>query len=162
MKPELNIPLFLETLTTLINKELYYYIYCLLDPRTEQVRYVGRTLRPTSRLFEHGTEAERAIHKNAKQRWLCELDQEGQKPKIKFLELCKVEQAETREQHWIDFYMGQKHLLLNTCTTIRVNQRYKRRRELLGYRVRYKTAPAYTAKDAHNLVFQNIVNDLAI
>jgi hypothetical protein len=59
-----------------------YYIYALIDPRTWQIRYVGKTKDIDSRLKSHLCGIHSARTGQRKNDWLKELDRNGLKPVI--------------------------------------------------------------------------------
>lgn len=54
------------------------YIYGLLDPVTENVRYIGLTRQPYTRFFQHLNEAKR--NQTRRDRWILKLGRQAQKP----------------------------------------------------------------------------------
>jgi predicted DNA binding CopG/RHH family protein len=74
-----------------------FTIYALVDPRTDQVRYVGCTAQPLGqRAKAHLTERGNA----RKYQWVQELRQANLEPEVQLLEEAEDEPAE-REQYWI-------------------------------------------------------------
>src|SRR6185436_1904636 len=76
-------------------------IYCLIDPRDYNIRYVGRTNNLIRRLAEHKTKCytENSIYHTAK--WLRKLHKLGLEPIAKILEECSLENCHEREIFWI-------------------------------------------------------------
>lgn len=58
------------------------YIYVLIDPRNQEVRYVGSSIQPEQRLKSHGAEKK----SKEKYEWVQELKQEGLLPRIHIVE----------------------------------------------------------------------------
>lgn len=78
------------------------YIYGLVDPRTEQIRYIGKTIDPKRRLYQHIRRAKRNMRSYThKTRWLRQLFSENVEPKMIILEECVSSKWEEREMHWI-------------------------------------------------------------
>lgn len=78
------------------------YIYALLDPRTEEVRYVGKTTNPRRRFFEH-------LRKPANEhlaRWLNALNQLGLVPNLEILDEVGDETWAERERFWISRFVN--------------------------------------------------------
>jgi hypothetical protein len=88
------------------------YIYKLVDPITEMVRYVGQTKNPDKRLKEHlwirGT-----YRDQRRTQWIDSLITQGLKPRMVILQEARSEDAERIEQQWIDYYTKHGHPLLN-------------------------------------------------
>ena len=77
------------------------YIYGLIDPRSNKIRYVGKTNNPDQRLFDH---VRHSKHKTTyKDKWIRSLLEIGLKPTITILEECGDNWAE-REIHHISLY----------------------------------------------------------
>jgi hypothetical protein len=71
------------------------HIYGLLDPRDQQLRYVGKTLHPSRRLREHL----RQLDDTPRGAWLLELTTSGFKPKlIVFSEVSKADASEEEKE----------------------------------------------------------------
>lgn len=60
-----------------------YYLYYLIDPNTNEVRYVGITYRPKRRLTEHLYLSKKI--KSHKDKWINKLLSNGQKPIFKIM-----------------------------------------------------------------------------
>lgn len=76
-------------------------IYQLVDPRNNEVRYVGKTQRTlTERLSGHMC----LIERNYKRNWIKSLINDGLKAKIELLEICEESNWQEREKFWISFY----------------------------------------------------------
>jgi group I intron endonuclease len=77
------------------------YIYGLIDPRSNKIRYVGKTNNPDQRLFDH---IRHSKHKTTyKDKWIRSLVEIGLKPIITILEECGDNWVE-REIHHISLY----------------------------------------------------------
>lgn len=79
------------------------FIYALIDPNTQQIRYIGKSNNPQKRLEQHFKEK---VH-TYKTMWLKSLEGKGQTPEILILEEVLVSQWQEREIHWIAFYREQ-------------------------------------------------------
>lgn len=79
------------------------YIYGLVDPRTNEVRYVGKTINPTNRHNQHLKFRAYYAH-TYKARWINSLKQEKLQPKFVILEKVNNDRAVVREQYWIGYY----------------------------------------------------------
>jgi hypothetical protein len=88
-----------------------YFVYELVDPRTDVTGYVGITNNPKKRHYEHlyGREG-----KGKKYEWIRYLQKEQIQPKMRILETVNnLEHAKTREQYWIQYYINSGIQLTN-------------------------------------------------
>ncbi len=75
-------------------------IYGLVDPRNNEIRYVGQTKRALQvRLSRHLLDKPKK--NNYKYNWISSLKKEGLKPIIIELEICNETNWKEREAHWI-------------------------------------------------------------
>jgi hypothetical protein len=82
------------------------YIYALLDPRDNEVRYIGKTINPTKRLSEHLADSKREY--NYRSMWIKSLLKEDLKPLIKFLKICPLSDFVKYETEYIKLYKNDK------------------------------------------------------
>lgn len=88
-----------------------YAIYALIDPTDEKVYYVGQTRNPHRRLEQHLAARH---HRGKKGEWLRQLNQKGQQPLMKILEIVAGEKAAlAKEQEWIRHFLEGEMPLLN-------------------------------------------------
>lgn len=73
------------------------FIYALKDPRTDDIRYIGKSNYPARRLGEHIA----GNSNKAKSVWIGELVDAGLKPKLVNLEEVPRDEWREREMHWI-------------------------------------------------------------
>lgn len=85
------------------------YIYALVDPRDNAVRYIGKANNPRRRLREHINRPEDS-HKG---RWINIILGLNIKPSMIILEEVSYENWQVREIYWIEFYRSQGHNLTN-------------------------------------------------
>ncbi len=79
-----------------------YWVYGLSDPRTGELRYVGKTTWGRHRLRQHIAEARGGRHNTKKNAWLCHLLKVGLEPEIQVLETGDTEDALlAAEAFWI-------------------------------------------------------------
>ena len=90
------------------------YIYMLLDPRTDLVRYVGKTIQsPEKRLNAHMNERSNChrVH------WLQELRRVGLVPELVILEEIKGDWPwQESERYWIRYFRQQGYNLTNNTS----------------------------------------------
>lgn len=77
------------------------YIYALVDPRTQEIRYIGQSVNPEKRLRDGHLCKPYIDAKSYKNHWLKELIALGLRPTIAILETTDEEHYEEREQFWI-------------------------------------------------------------
>lgn len=77
------------------------YIYGLYDPRDDSLRYIGKTIHPKSRLWDHITDAKSRALANGKAQWIRELLELDLYPELRILEECTKENWIEREIQWI-------------------------------------------------------------
>lgn len=71
-------------------------IYALIDPRSNDIKYIGVTSDPRQRLKSHLSE----VGNIRKRRWIRELANEGLKPSMKIIEVVQSTEIQ-REVYWI-------------------------------------------------------------
>lgn len=92
-----------------ITKPNTVYIYALLDPGTEEVRYVGKTVAPKWRYRSHL----HSRNNRAKRKWILWLHERGLEPDMRILEECSFADADKRERVWIAEYLFRGFELFN-------------------------------------------------
>lgn len=91
-------------------------IYALLDPTTDEIRYIGKTCRSLEyRLREHIYDCIRRPRSSHKVNWISNLISNNKIPKIKLLETIEFEYADTLERHWIE-KLTNENVNLTNCT----------------------------------------------
>jgi hypothetical protein len=88
------------------------YIYALTDPRTNEVRYIGKADEPSTRLKHHLKPKQLQV-KTAKNSWLKNLLADNIQPKLKIVEEVFIENWENRERYWIAYYTSLGYRLTN-------------------------------------------------
>ena len=82
------------------------YIYALLDPITEEVRYIGKTIDPKKRILEHIYDCKRGS--DYKSRWVNSLLDRDLKPLMKLLKVCPLSEYQFYESEYIKIYKSDK------------------------------------------------------
>jgi hypothetical protein len=77
------------------------YIYALIDPDTNEIRYVGRTKDLSKRYSRHLIESQLPQSKTHKHNWIRKILKNGKKPLIRVLEKVPYEHCIETEQKWI-------------------------------------------------------------
>lgn len=103
------------------------YIYALLDPRDNEVRYIGKTTNPKNRLSGHITECKKEQSTHYRAKWIKSLLKDNLKPLIKFLKICALTDFVKYETEYIQLYKNNK--LTNSDETGQGN--VGRRQEIL-------------------------------
>lgn len=78
------------------------YIYSLIDPFTNEIRYVGKTKNLEKRFRHHINNSKKRNYHSAN--WIKSLLIKNRKPKIEILEECTKDNWEEREKYWISYY----------------------------------------------------------
>lgn len=79
-------------------------IYVLIDPRTNEYRYIGKTVVSLKeRLRGHFSQSMRTKKPGHKENWIRGLLAKNVKPVIKVIEVCSEENWQDRERYWIAF-----------------------------------------------------------
>jgi hypothetical protein len=104
------------------------YIYGLVDPRNNEIRYIGKTKNPKSRLSGHITESKDIKVVNYRIKWIRKLISLGLKPKIVFLKICSISNFVKYETEYIKLYSSGR--LTNSDETGQGNT--NRKREVLN------------------------------
>lgn len=87
------------------------YIYSLVDPRTNKIRYVGKTNHLSIRYSAHITCFSGFSHRV---NWLRQLHTLNLKPIMNIIEECGESNWQEREQYWIRYYRELGYDLVNT------------------------------------------------
>lgn len=77
------------------------YIYALIDPDTQEVRYIGKSNNPENRLINHIS----MLDKNEyKAEWIISLKERSKEPIVMILEEVQVSSWKASEKKWIKYY----------------------------------------------------------
>jgi predicted GIY-YIG superfamily endonuclease len=89
-----------------------YYVYKLVDPRTDIPHYVGVTDNLTRRRWEHLNNV--GVTNTLKDAWIQELVRKGLEPRIEVIETAEEwDEVLEREKYWIQYYIRQGVHLFN-------------------------------------------------
>jgi hypothetical protein len=87
------------------------FIYALIDPNTNKIRYVGKSNNPNKRLYDHMHSCYLThTHKNI---WLRTLHKENKQPIVKILQEVPLEEWEFFEKYWINTLRNKGEKLTN-------------------------------------------------
>ena len=100
------------------------YIYGLVDPRNNKIRYVGKTINPKNRLIEHISESKKLNLVNYRLKWIRKLTSLGLEPNMIILRSCSIEDYEKYETEYIKIYS--ENILTNSDETGQGNKKRKR------------------------------------
>jgi len=87
----------------------FVFIYVLKDPTTGEIRYVGKTNNPKTRLTKHCAEKGR----NHRVHWIQRLKLLGQVPVFEILDEVPIEHWQQWEVAWIEYFREQGCNLVN-------------------------------------------------
>ena len=101
------------------------YIYTLSDPRTDTVRYVGRSVNPESRFKAH-LRVEYSNYRSQKEQWVAELSAVGLLPVMTIIDSSDDSVIiRQKEQYWINKYTAEGCNLLNKTGAFLSNYMFK-------------------------------------
>lgn len=89
------------------------FIYVLIDPETNEIRYVGKSNNPKQRLWRH-LKKTRENEDCYRTRWINDLKSRDLKPHMEIIEEVPFDQWPERERYWIAYYREQGCHLTNT------------------------------------------------
>lgn len=89
-------------------------IYALVDPRTSEIRYVGKAFDPQKRLCGHMRDSVLARYRDKRTSWLKALKSAGLKPLIVILEVVAESEWQECEKKWIAHFRAAGTNLTNT------------------------------------------------
>lgn len=92
------------------------YIYALIDPRINKVRYVGEAVNPSGRLAVHLTGSQVNDKETYRARWVRKLISLSLKPRMVVLETCSLDIWQDREKWWISYYRKLNGSLMTNST----------------------------------------------
>lgn len=86
------------------------YIYCLKDPITKEIRYVGKGNEPMKRYYKHINLYGNNKHKQA---WIIGLKKKGLKPLVEIIEEVNKNLWQEKEKYYISIFRESGYKLLN-------------------------------------------------
>jgi hypothetical protein len=92
-------------------------IYCLIDPRNNEVRYIGQTIvKPENRLNQHIYQWKRCGNRlNHLNSWIKNLSKDSLKPKLEIIDtIDNIKELDFWEQHYISLYRSWNINLTNS------------------------------------------------
>lgn len=91
------------------------YIYMLIDPRNQQPFYVGRTVNPNTRLYQHTQESLNAVNPSvqSKQFIIKSIVQAGFDPTLQVIEITLRKYASERELWWWEAFIERGYKMAN-------------------------------------------------
>jgi hypothetical protein len=124
------------------------FIYGLVDPRTQELRYVGKTvLNPVRRVMVHSWRARTAPHKRHSMAWLLSLEKAGFAPDVFIIEEVPPDDDWIEaEQFWIAYFRMIGADLCNHTSGGEGQTGYKQPREVIekrAMRMRGATNPNF-------------------
>lgn len=87
------------------------WVYALIDPRTEQIRYIGKSIQPNKRLKEHISKCNTENTKKSK--WIKKLISLGLEPNMKLIKETNANEVAYWEEFYIRHYKDTGSDLLN-------------------------------------------------
>lgn len=143
----------------------YSYIYALIDPRNDKVMYIGKSINPIKRLYNHFTKEVVYKKKDNKSKWLKELKKLKLKPKLKILAKCLYKNENKIEKSFITKYKNLGYSLTNmreggSGWKMGVKANYSKKRRLEAAKKTMKKVIARNTKNGNEHIF-NSVKDCA-
>ena len=82
------------------------YIYCYVDPRNKEIRYVGATKDVELRLCRHVEKTLNSNRYQPKEAWIEEVMSVGMLPEVFILQSCEDSDASQLEAEWVKYLRG--------------------------------------------------------
>jgi DNA-binding XRE family transcriptional regulator len=143
-------------------KDLVRYIYALIDPRNDAVRYVGCAGDISKRLQEHMRSKNLAA---PKYQWLAELKQSGLSPKMEVLETVEgYSPTFTREEYWVKKLVRSGEPLTNVRLTREFPLERKKRvtRPKAGRAIRHVVVQEVSSNEERDTGLKRIRGELGL
>lgn len=139
------------------------YVYALIDPRNDEVCYVGVTKNVYSRLSQH---VKYASMTDSKGKWITELERLGLSPELEILETINACQgidriASEREKHWIHQFLELGAPLLNATNTA-IAPRIRQKHTFDPQYLDAKSAPFKVARNEAKLTIEQLSKEAKV
>lgn len=140
-----------------LKESSYVFIYGLVDPVKHEIRYVGKSKDPITRLHSknpktgHLAAARRNKDRTHCLNWLRKLDRGGHEPELVILECCSESKWQEREQEWIRILRSRNYPLTNMARggeggwAVPIETRRRNGRKLAEHRKKYGSSAAQKA-----------------
>jgi len=96
---------------SLLEKIDYVYIYALIDPLTNEVRYIGKTNNKKRRIWEHNNESK--LKRTHKEKWIQSLKNKGAEPIFDIVDIVQLVEWQFWEKHYMSLYKSWGFDLVN-------------------------------------------------
>ena len=107
-----------------------YFIYCLKDPISLEIRYIGFTSKTLKyRLKKHIDNALYNKHNKHLCNWILKLREQNKVPIIEEIECCTEDNWSQKEKYWINFYSLSKLLNITEGGDINIIKHSKETKE---------------------------------
>jgi hypothetical protein len=94
------------------NIKVQTFIYTLEDPDTNEIKYIGKTVKPLkTRLTNHIYSCKKET--NHRTNWIKSIIKKGKKPIIKMIDFCSWEKSQKLETYWINKFKNEGANLVN-------------------------------------------------
>lgn len=95
------------------------YIYKLVDPNTNEIRYIGKTGNLKNRFSGHLSNAKKLKSRLAN--WIKQLSTQNLQPIMEIVEICTIDNWEEREIYWINFFKTPKLCNIHPGGKLKIN-----------------------------------------
>jgi hypothetical protein len=90
------------------------YIYILICPIDQEIKYVGKANNPQRRLRDHMKDFRSRLGEFKKTAWLLKLYQQGLKPDMEIVDEVEIDKWKEMESFWIAYFKSIGCNLLNS------------------------------------------------
>lgn len=102
------------------------FIYVLSEDGSDEVKYVGQTVSPGTRLYAH-LENDSTIASNKKRLWIDDVKSRNGNIAMHIIDECDQDESRQREQEWIDYYQSNGSDLTNSAKAFSQTPKAQRR-----------------------------------